>query len=88
MHRFHRENDGTSTSSSCEAGGREAEGSVSLSSDITFADLAAFMLPTYFQGCIDLCASTINRQHHHIDVSDARGGCHTAQNHPEDAGLN
>lgn len=59
MHRFHRENDGTGTSSSCEAGGREAEGSVSLSSDITFADLAAFMLPTYFQGCIDLCASTI-----------------------------
>ena len=59
MQRFHRENDGTGASSFCEAGDREGEGQVSLPSDITFADLAAFMLPTYFQGCVDLCASTI-----------------------------
>ena len=56
---FHRGNGGNGTSFLCAAGGREAEAPTSLPSDITFGDLAAFMLPTYFQGCIDLCTSTI-----------------------------
>jgi hypothetical protein len=56
---FHRGNDGTGTSFFCAPGGREAEAPISLPSNITFGDLAAFMLPTYFQACINSCTSTI-----------------------------
>ena len=56
---FHRGNDGTGTSFFCAAGGREAKAPISFPSNITFGDLAAFMLPTYFQACINSCTSTI-----------------------------